>query len=97
MCEVIDILTKLEKKVILAVAELNENAYGVSVRKKVQEHTGKNLIYGRLYNILYKLIRKNFVFKMEGEPLEERGNRVKIYYCLTQEGEEILNLLSKPV
>ena len=97
MCEVIEILTKLEKKVILAVAELNENAYGVSVRRKVQENTGKNIIYGRLYNILYKLIRKNFLSKLEGESLQERGDRAKVYYRLTKEGKEVLNLLSELV
>ena len=83
-------LTILEETVLLAILRLKDDAYGVSIRKKISEITNKNMIYGTLYNTLDQLVKKGFVRKTEGEPVPERGGRRKIYYTITDPGFEVL-------
>ena len=83
-------LTVLEQIILAAIINLKENAYGVSIRKKVKTLTGKSLMYGTLYNALNQLLRKRLVTKTKGLPTAERGGRSKIYYKLTKEGEKAL-------
>jgi DNA-binding PadR family transcriptional regulator len=79
-------LTISEEILLSAIWRLKEEAYGVSIRKKVAEVTKKNLIYGTLYNSLDQLVKKGYVTKTKGEPTRQRGGRSKIYYELTKPG-----------
>ncbi len=84
------ILTLNEAILLLAIWRLGEDAYGVTIREKVVETTGKTVVYGTLYNSLDKLVKKGFVAIEKGEPTAERGGRHKIYYHLTGFGLESL-------
>lgn len=79
-------LTRTEEIVLLAVWRLQERAYGVAVKRKIKETTGKSLAYGTLYFILDRLTVKEYVTRVRGEPTPERGGRSKTYYRLTREG-----------
>ncbi|MFC1476889.1 PadR family transcriptional regulator [candidate division KSB1 bacterium] len=79
-------LTIPEQIILTAIWRLNDNAYGVTIRKKVEEVTQKKLIYGTLYNFLDQLVRKRYVTKTRGMPTSERGGRSKMYYKLTPTG-----------
>ncbi len=83
-------LTIPEQTLLLTIWRLKDDAYGVSIRKKTEEVTGKDIIYGTLYNMLDQLVRKAFVVKWRGEPTAERGGRSKIYYRITDEGVRAL-------
>ena len=83
-------LTIPEQNLLLAIWRLNDDAYGVSIRKKIEEVTSRDIIYGTLYNMLDQLVRKGYVIKWRGEPTAERGGRSKIYYKLTEEGLKAL-------
>jgi len=83
-------LTVAEEIILTAILRLEDNAYGVAIRKKVAEVTQKEFIYGTLYNLLDQLVRKGFVSKIRGTPTSERGGRSKIYYALTPSGVEAL-------
>jgi DNA-binding PadR family transcriptional regulator len=83
-------LTVAEEIILTAILRLEDNAYGVAIRKKVAEVTQKELIYGTLYNLLDQLVRKGYVSKSRGTPTPERGGRSKIYYALTPSGVEAL-------
>jgi len=83
-------LTVAEEIILTAILRLEDNAYGVAIRKKVAEVTQKEFIYGTLYNLLDQLVRKGFVSKTRGTPTSERGGRSKIYYALTPSGVEAL-------
>ncbi len=83
-------LSKAEEKIMLAVWRLKENAYGVSIRKKIFETAGKDYTYGTLYGILEQMVRKQYVNKVQGEPTPERGGRRKTFYQLTPTGIEAL-------
>ena len=83
-------LTTLEQMILAAVIALKENAYGVSIRKRVAKMTGKRLMYGTLYNALDQLLRKGYISKTKGTTLSEKGGRPRIYYTLTSEGGKAL-------
>ncbi len=83
-------LTKNEEILMLAVYRLKDNAYGVSIKERINEVTGKNWNYGTLYCSLDQLVKKGLLFKKEGEPLAERGGRRKIFYSLSPDGTEAL-------
>lgn len=79
-------LTLMEEILLTAIWRLRDQAYGVSIRKKITEVTGEEMIYGTLYNLLDQLARKSFLRKSRGRPTPERGGRSKIYYELTPQG-----------
>ncbi|MBN1939173.1 MAG: helix-turn-helix transcriptional regulator [Candidatus Aminicenantes bacterium] len=79
-------LTPLEQMILGAIWSLENDAYGVSIKKRVADLSGRDLMYGTLYNVLSQLVRKELVGKSPGDPTPERGGRRKIYYRLTPEG-----------
>lgn len=79
-------LSVLEEIILTAVLRLGEEAYGVTVRRKAEEVTGRDILYGTLYNTLDQLVRKGLLSRTEGRPTAERGGRSKIYYRLTARG-----------
>ena len=83
-------LTKAEEIVLLIIWKMRDKAYGVSLRKRILEDTGKDIPYGTLYFLLDQLTVKEYVAKTVGEPTPTRGGRSKIYYRITPEGKGAL-------
>lgn len=83
-------LTVLEQVILTAIWSLKDDAYGVSIRKEVKKISGRNLMYGTLYNALDQMRRKDYVVTKEGSPTPNRRGRSKIYYHLTPRGEKML-------
>jgi DNA-binding PadR family transcriptional regulator len=83
-------LTLLEQMILAAIVALKDDAFGVSIRKKVEKLTGKRLMYGTLYNALDQLLRKGYVSKTKGKTSSARGGRPRIYYALTPSGKKAL-------
>jgi len=79
-------LSRPEEIILLAVMKLNDNAYGVSIRKMVQELTGKYWSIGAVYVPLERLEQKGYVKSFSSEPLPERGGRRKRLFRITLEG-----------
>jgi len=86
----VDIITRLEEVILLAVWRLQENAYGVTINKEVSKVAGKKYSMGALYFSLDQLYRKGYLHKNTGDPTPERGGRRKIYYQLTSGGKQAL-------
>lgn len=83
-------LTLLEQMILAAIIALEQDAYGVSIRRAVEKLTGKRLMYGTLYNALDQLVRKDYVAKTKGATSSARGGRPRIYYALTPDGKSAL-------
>jgi DNA-binding PadR family transcriptional regulator len=83
-------LTVLEQIILAVIWNLEEGAYGVSVRQQVQKATGKKINYGTLYNALEQLLNKGYVKKTQGASPPDRIGRPRIYYRLTAEGGKAL-------
>lgn len=79
-------ISVLEEIILSAILRLGENAYGVTIRRKVSEITQRDLVYGTLYNTLDQLVRKGLIHKTRGEPTGERGGRSRMLYTLTERG-----------
>ena len=84
-------LTLHEQIIIMAIWMVRDNAYGVAIREKAMEITGRNLHYGTLYNTLAKLANKGLISPSRGEPTSERGGRSKIFYTITPPGLKALD------
>ena len=84
------VLTLNEEIILIAVCRLRGSAYGVAIRDKVAELSGKEIVYGTLYNSLEHLIRKGFVRSAKGEPTPERGGKRKTIYSITSDGKKAL-------
>ncbi len=83
-------LTLSEIIYLIAIWRLEDNAYGVTIRKQIANVTGKIPTYGTLYSALDQLYKKGYVLKSAGPPTPERGGRSKIFYRLTQNGLKAL-------
>ena len=84
------VLTLKEEIILIAICKLGGDAYGVTIRNKVIELSGKNIVYGTLYNSLEYLINKGYVLSEKGEPTPERGGKSKTIYSITIEGKSAL-------
>ena len=83
-------LTRREELALLAILRLEDNAYGVTIRKTINKITGKSINYGSLCNTLYVLVRKGFINARESAPKSRQGGRRKVLYSLTGEGKKAL-------
>src|SRR5262245_66494426 len=83
-------LGELEQLILLALARLDDEAYGVTVRQVVADSTGRDITLGTVYKTLWRLEQKKLVSCWVSDPTEERGGRRKKMYELTPLGKRAL-------
>jgi PadR family transcriptional regulator PadR len=83
-------LGELEQIVLLAVLRVAPNAYGVPIRREIEERTGRSLTVGALYRTLDRLEHKGYVVSWFGDPTPERGGRSKRYFKVQPSGVRAL-------
>ena len=83
-------LGELEHLILLALLRLGDEAYGVSIRRELEERAQRKVATGALYTVLGRLQNKGLVSTRVGEPTPERGGRRKKYYRLEPAGERLL-------
>jgi DNA-binding PadR family transcriptional regulator len=81
-----DFLGEFEQVVLLAVARLGDDGYGMIVRREIAERTARPVSIGAVYATLDRLERKGYVSSRVGEPTPERGGRARRYYRLQRAG-----------
>ena len=86
-----NLLSRSEEIVLLAIWKLREDAYGVTIRSLVNDSTGYEWSVGAIYAPLHRLVKKGLVKTLKGEPVPERGGRHKIYYEITPDGKKALH------
>lgn len=84
------VLSSVDEILMLAVYSLGKEAYGVTIRKKLADVTGKDWSHGAIYEPLYRLEKKGLVQSLLSEPTQERGGRSRRMFELTAEGVEVL-------
>lgn len=84
------ILSSHDEILLLAILKLQENAYGVTIRREVSKATGKNWSIGAIYDPLYRLEQKGLVESVLSDPTQERGGRSKRLFTVTRKGMEEL-------
>lgn len=83
-------LGEFEEVVLLLVAVLDGDGYGVSVSQALEEHTGRVVTFGTVHNTLIRLEEKGFVVSELGGATAERGGRRKRLFRVTALGSRAL-------
>jgi PadR family transcriptional regulator PadR len=85
-----EFLGSLEYIVLLALIRLESNAYGMTVRREIENRTGRNISIGAVYATLERLEAKGYASSFVGEPTAERGGRAKRLFRIEADGERAL-------
>lgn len=83
-------LGAFEEIVLLTVAQIGENSYGVSIRQAVEAATGRDTSIGAIYATLERLEQKGFITSRMGEATKERGGKPKKHFRIEGTGQMAL-------
>lgn len=84
-------LGEFEELCLLAVAILQEDAYGVSVKEQVEKHTRRKSTISTIHSTLNRLEKKGFLESRMGGATESRGGRTKRIFQITALGKKAMN------
>ena len=84
-------LGEFEQIVLLALARLEEGAYGMAIMEEIEARTGREVAIGSVYSALDRMERKGYLSSRLGEPTRSRGGRAKKYFQVEATGLEALN------
>jgi PadR family transcriptional regulator PadR len=84
-------LGEFEEIVLLTVAILNGEAYGVSIIAEIEDRLNRNVSLGAIQTVLKRLEDKEFVRSEFGEATKVRGGKRKRFYQITAKGQQLLN------
>ncbi|UCE41828.1 MAG: PadR family transcriptional regulator [Candidatus Aminicenantes bacterium] len=90
-----NLLSRSEEIVLLAIWKLQKDAYGVTIRSLVNDSTGYEWSVGAIYAPLHRLVKKGLVRTLKGEPIPARGGRHKIFYEVTPDGKNALHQIKR--
>jgi DNA-binding PadR family transcriptional regulator len=79
-------LGEFEQMVMLTVARLGDDAYGIAILEELHSRTGNEPAVASVYAALDRLERRGFVLSRVGEPTPERGGRAKRFFALQPAG-----------
>jgi DNA-binding PadR family transcriptional regulator len=83
-------LGEFEQLVLFAVLHLDPHAYGVTIRRAIEDRAGRPVSAGAVYTTLERLERRGLLSSAWGEPTAERGGKRKRYYRLRPAGRAAL-------
>ena len=79
-------LSRIEEILLLTILKLQEEAYGIAIRRQVERDTGISWLSEAIYAPLSRLKDKGFVSSRKAPVTTEKGGRPRIYYRLTPSG-----------
>jgi PadR family transcriptional regulator, regulatory protein PadR len=85
-----DHLSDFELYVMLAVAALDGDAYGVTIAERIEDRTGREVSIGAVYATLGRLSDKDYISFSISEPEPVRGGRARKLVALTPAGVRAL-------
>lgn len=83
-------LGEFEELVMLTVGILHLDAYGVAIKKEMEDRLKRGVSVGALQTALQRLEKKGFLKSSEGERTQERAGRPKRFYTITAQGKKAL-------
>ena len=81
---------EFEQLVLLAIAHLGDDAYGVPIVDEIERRTGRSVARAAVYITLRRLEEKGFVTTWMGDPTPERGGKARRYAKLERAGAAAL-------
>src|SRR4029450_11910834 len=85
-----DFVGEFELYVMLALARLGDEAYGVTIRREIEARTGRTIVIGAVYATLARLEEKDLVQFRISDPQRVQGGRARKYFTLTAAGTRAL-------
>ena len=90
-----DFLGAFEEIVLLALVHLEDNAYGMTIRREIEDRSGRAVSIGAVYSTLDRLESKGLVSSTYSNGSEARRGRAKRYFKLEPEGAKSLSRSSE--
>ena len=84
---------EFEELVLLIVAILNDNAYGVAVMEEIENQTGRSINISAVHSALDRLEGKGYLKSFTGGATKERGGRRKRFFQITTAGQSALDFI----
>ncbi len=83
-------LGEFEELVLLTVVVLQSEAYGVRIKKELEERLGETLSVGSIQSALKRMEQKGFLTSEFGEATRKRGGKRKRIYTASQQALRVL-------
>lgn len=83
-------LGEFEEIVMLTVAILHGEAYGVAIIEEMETRLNRSVSIGSLQTVLKRLETKGYLESEMGEATKMRGGKRKRYFKVTNLGKEVL-------
>ena len=77
-------LGEFEQIVLLAVARLGDEAYGMRIRGEIEARTGRKATIGAVYATLERLVAKGYVRQADKPGGEERSGLARRFFTVTR-------------
>src|ERR1700712_3649579 len=84
-------LGEFEELVLLTVASLQCDAYGVAIKRTLEDRMKTKLSVGSIQSALKRMEEKGFLTSEIGEPSKERGGKRKRIYKTTNYAHRVLS------
>ncbi len=85
-----DTIGEFEEVVMLTVAVLYKEAYGITIKEELEKRLGRSVNLGAMRIALKRLEGKGFLKSEFGEVTSVRGGKRKRYYEVTPVGKRVL-------
>lgn len=83
-------LGELEEIVLLVVAILHGEAYGIGIINEMKDRLDRKISIGSLQTVLRRLEKKGYVISEFGEATKVRGGKRKRFFTVTNFGKDAL-------
>lgn len=83
-------LGEFEEIILLAIAALQDDAYGVAIKKALEKDTSRTISIGAVHAACNRLQDKGYLKAYLGEKSEKRGGKRKKCYRVAVSGERAL-------
>jgi len=83
-------LGEFEQIVLLAVARLGDDGYGVTIRREIERQADRDVTIGAVYATLSRLEEKGLASSREGDAEPRRGGRARRHYRIEPAGVRAL-------
>lgn len=83
-------LGEFEELVLLTVAALQQEAYGVEIKRELESRLKEKLSVGSIQSALKRMEEKGFLISEFGEATQKRGGKRKRIYTTTSYGRKVL-------
>ena len=86
-----DYLGEFEQVVLLAVARLGDEAYGMRIRTEIEQRAGRRASIGAVYATLERLVSKALARETDVPGGKERSGLARRFYTVTPAGRSALH------